>query len=260
MDIHALKQWLVVIDNLMTNDKISFKELLARITTGNTTSLSNLITSKEQEYEMRAQTLKRLAFVILSSEMDQYSAQLNEIQERLSENLRLSQAPVVHVQVFACYRVLLIRMKPSSFVSMWPPMITELVQVLTQIEQQINGSNTNSMDDLKGSRDDHWMQLYLAASKLLETLCTLPSGYVTQFQMCRWAFVAALSTSSLADIFVPFAVKINNLLNLKYPELALTDREMSSASLFNVKTLTSFQELYPSLTRWPLNTKPRNVL
>lgn len=139
MDIHALKQWLVVIDNLMTNDKISFKELLglffikylktflARITTGNTTSLSNLITSKEQEYEMRAQTLKRLAFVILSSGMDQYSAQLNEIQERLSENLRLSQAPVVHVQVFACYRVLLIRMKPSSFVSMWPPMITELV-------------------------------------------------------------------------------------------------------------------------------------
>lgn len=80
MDIHALKQWLVVIDNLMTNDKISFKELLARITTGNTTSLSNLITSKEQEYEMRAQTLKRLAFVILSSEIDQYSAQLNEIQ------------------------------------------------------------------------------------------------------------------------------------------------------------------------------------
>lgn len=76
---------------------------------------------------MRAQTLKRLAFVILSSGMDQYSAQLNEIQERLSENLRLSQAPVVHVQVFACYRVLLIRMKPSSFVSMWPPMITELV-------------------------------------------------------------------------------------------------------------------------------------
>jgi hypothetical protein len=28
MDIHALKSWLIVIDNLMTNDKTSFKELL----------------------------------------------------------------------------------------------------------------------------------------------------------------------------------------------------------------------------------------
>lgn len=99
MDIHSLKHWLVVIDNLMTNDKISFKELLgfiylflinknsfffyinlARITTGTSSSLSNLITSKEQEYEMRAQFLKRLAFVILSSDIDQYCAQLNEIQ------------------------------------------------------------------------------------------------------------------------------------------------------------------------------------
>lgn len=80
MDIHALRQWLVVIDNLMTNDKISFKELLARITTGTSSSLSNLITSKEQEYEMRAQSLKRLTFVILSSDVDQYCAQLNEIQ------------------------------------------------------------------------------------------------------------------------------------------------------------------------------------
>lgn len=30
MDIHALRQWLIVIDNLMTNDKISFKELLGK--------------------------------------------------------------------------------------------------------------------------------------------------------------------------------------------------------------------------------------
>jgi hypothetical protein len=30
MDIHALKHWLVVIDNLMTNDKTSFKELLSK--------------------------------------------------------------------------------------------------------------------------------------------------------------------------------------------------------------------------------------
>jgi len=42
-------------------------------------TLSTLITSKEQEYEMRAQSLKRLAFVILSSELDQYTSYLSDI-------------------------------------------------------------------------------------------------------------------------------------------------------------------------------------
>lgn len=80
MDIQALKQWLIVIDNLMTNDKTSFKELLARIPSGNTTAISNFMTSKEQEYEIRAQSLKRLAFVVLSSQVDQYCSNLPDIQ------------------------------------------------------------------------------------------------------------------------------------------------------------------------------------
>lgn len=38
------------------------------------------MTSKEQEYEARAQAVKRLAFVVLGSELDQYQAQMNDIQ------------------------------------------------------------------------------------------------------------------------------------------------------------------------------------
>ena len=38
------------------------------------------MTSKEQEYEARAQALKRLAFVVLGSELDQYQPQINDIQ------------------------------------------------------------------------------------------------------------------------------------------------------------------------------------
>lgn len=66
-----------------------------------------------------------------------------------------------------------------------------------------------------------------------------------EFFRCRWAFVAALSSSSLSDVFVPFTVRIDNLLNAKYSELSATDRELCSASMFSVKTLTSFQELHP---------------
>ncbi|CAK5085521.1 unnamed protein product [Meloidogyne enterolobii] len=262
MDIHALKSWLVVIDNLMTNDKTSFKELLARITTSTSTTFSTLITSKEQEYEMRAQYLKRLAFVILSSTRDQYSGQLNEIHERLTENLRLCQAPVIHSQVFTCYRVLLVRMSPHSFVSVWPSMITEMVQILAQIEQHLltSPSNLAAFDEQQRSaRDDQLLQLFLAGCKLLETLCILPSGYVPQFQMCKWTFVSPIgsgnkriknnnyppTSTNSNDLFVPYSVRLNQLLNAKYGELSQEDLEIRSISLFNVKTLTSLNELRP---------------
>ncbi|EJW81285.1 hypothetical protein WUBG_07805 [Wuchereria bancrofti] len=176
---------------------------------------------------MRAQALKRLAFIILSSELGQYQAQLPDIQERLSDNLRLSQVPIVHAQVFLCYRVLLIRQKPQHLVSIWPSMVTELVHVLLQIEQQLSGT-TNVSDDLKCDRNDQWMQLYLAACKLLET--------------CHWAFVNSVAASNI-DSFVPFASRIDRLLRNKYGQLSAHGRKFMSASLVNVKTLTSFSEL-----------------
>ncbi|CEF66277.1 Protein dopey-1 [Strongyloides ratti] len=244
MDVRALKQWLIIIDNLMTHDKTSFNNLLSRISTSQNSALSSFISSKEQEYELRAQALKRLAFVVLSSGMDQYAVNLPDIQERLSDNLKISQVPTIHAQVFTCYRVLLIRLKPTNFASMWPSMITELVQVLLQIENQLSDLNSSMSDDLKCSKDEQWMQLYLSACKLLETLCTLPSGYISQFQMCHWAFVSSVGRSA-NDLFIPFATRINNLLSEKYGKLSEKDRKELSASLREVKTLFNFGDLRP---------------
>uniref|UniRef100_A0A914Y5X3 Uncharacterized protein n=1 Tax=Panagrolaimus superbus TaxID=310955 RepID=A0A914Y5X3_9BILA len=42
MDIQSLKQWLVVIDNLMTNEKACFKELMAKIPTTPNTGITKL--------------------------------------------------------------------------------------------------------------------------------------------------------------------------------------------------------------------------
>ncbi|ETN85578.1 hypothetical protein NECAME_01470, partial [Necator americanus] len=94
MDMQSLRQWLIVTDHLMTHDKTSFKDLLKSIAYTPNASFS-IMTSKEQEYEARAQAVKRLAFVVLGSELDQYQAQMNDIQERLSENLRVSQSPSI---------------------------------------------------------------------------------------------------------------------------------------------------------------------
>ncbi|CAI4227638.1 unnamed protein product [Auanema sp. JU1783] len=242
MDHQSLRQWLVVTDHLMTHDKTSFKDLLKSIAYTPNASFS-IMTSKEQEYEGRAQSLKRLAFVVFGSELEQYQAQMNDIQERLSENLRASQSPSIRSAVFLCLRVLLIRLRPQSLVGIWPIMITELVHVLLQMEQHLSGEN-NGLDEISCAKDDAWLQLYLAACKLLETLCTLPAGYIPQFQMCHWAFINTISANK-TDMFIPFAGRINKLLKNKYGKL--TDEEKCSqiVSLGGIKVLTGFDKLRP---------------
>lgn len=125
----------------------------------------SIFSSKEQEYEQKAQLLKRLAFVILCSEMDQYHKYMPEIQgeysqsvytlfiivfahtyaliillsERLADSLRLPQViPSIQAQVFLCFRVLLLRMSSQHATSLWPVIVSELVQVFLFIEQELS--------------------------------------------------------------------------------------------------------------------------
>uniref|UniRef100_A0A1I7U1G7 Dopey_N domain-containing protein n=1 Tax=Caenorhabditis tropicalis TaxID=1561998 RepID=A0A1I7U1G7_9PELO len=238
MDHAALKQWLVVTDHLMTHDRTSFKDLLKSISYSPNASFS-IMTSKEQEYEARAQALKRLTFVVFGSQLDQYNGQMNDIQERLSDNLRVSQSPVIRSAVFLCVRVLLLRLRPQSLIGVWPIMVTELVHALSQLEAQLQSGEQEG-----AGPSDQWMQLYVAACKLLETLCTLPSGYLSHFQMFHWAFVSSVSADK-TEIFKPFAERINDLLAKKYGELTPETMGNHTASLAGVKILTSFEELRP---------------
>lgn len=57
-----------------------------RVSMAQSGSLS-IFSSREQEYEQRAQLLKRLAFVILCSEIDQYHKYMPEIQGELMTRL-----------------------------------------------------------------------------------------------------------------------------------------------------------------------------
>lgn len=58
---------------------VVFYFLLGRVSMTQSGSLS-LFSSREQEYEQRAQLLKRLAFVIFCSEVDQYAKYMPDIQ------------------------------------------------------------------------------------------------------------------------------------------------------------------------------------
>ena len=79
VDSPTLEDFKIIIDNLMNspNDRQMFKDVLVRVQYQQS---SGLFTSKEQESEQKAQLLKRLAFVIYSSEKDQYQKNMPEIQ------------------------------------------------------------------------------------------------------------------------------------------------------------------------------------
>nr|CAB3239497.1 protein dopey-1 [Phallusia mammillata] len=214
-------EWMNVVDHLMTHDATTFKDLMVRIglTRNTTTGTSlNIFSNKEQELEQRAMLLKRLAFVVFSSGVNQYQRHLPEIQERLSESLRLHLVPAVQAEVFLCFRVMLVRLSPQHLTSLWPTIITELIQVLGQMEQEltlhdfdrdINNHKESSSKDrasLASSRvgvlfstptssssrmylQEKWMAMYLSACKLLDLALVLQPNQLNYFKMFRWSFV-----------------------------------------------------------------------
>ena len=139
LDLPSLQHWRCTVDNLMTHDKTTFKELMAKVASTNQPGTLNVFSSKEQELEQRALLLKRLAFVIFCSDEDQYQKQMPDIQERLAESLRtIPSSPGVQSAVFLCFRVILIRMSPPHVTSLWPLIITEMVVIFSFLEQELS--------------------------------------------------------------------------------------------------------------------------
>ncbi|XP_054990454.1 protein dopey-1 isoform X8 [Sorex araneus] len=237
MDASCVNHWRAIMDNLMTHDKTTFRDLMTRVAVAQSSSL-NLFANRDVELEQRAMLLKRLAFAIFSSEVDQYQKYLPDIQERLVESLRLPQVPTLHSQVFLFFRVLLLRMSPQHLTSLWPTMITELVQVFLLMEQELTAdediSRTSgpSVAGLETTytggngfstsyNSQRWLNLYLSACKFLDLALALPSENLPQFQMYRWAFIPEVSDDSGLEVrrqgihqreFKPYVVRLAKLL------------------------------------------------
>ena len=138
VDRETLKSWRTTTDSLMSHDRTTFKELLTKIASLGQGSIS-ILSSKEQEQEQRALLLKRLAWVIFCSDIDQYQRQMPDITDRLSECLRtVPVSPMVQSAVFLCFRVILLRMSASHVTFLWPLIITEMVVVFSNMEQELS--------------------------------------------------------------------------------------------------------------------------
>ncbi|KAK2715897.1 protein dopey-1-like isoform X2 [Artemia franciscana] len=262
MDNEAVSAWMKIIENLLVYEKSAFKELIARIPVGQ----AGLFTSKEADAENRAMLLKRLSFSIFCGNKDEFQHHMPEIQERLIDCLKLGQVlPSVQAIVFLCIRVLMVRMSDDCLISLWPTIITELVQSLSLMELELNRDtpefsaylsrlaalestwivgNTN----LQMRNHPGWLQVYLQATKLLDLALCLPSEQLPQFQLYRWAFVGTgdciPQNGPIDSEYVPHARRIAKSMRSKVKEDVTISAEPGSPILHShsIKTLL---DLYP---------------
>ncbi|CAF1108703.1 unnamed protein product [Rotaria sordida] len=267
VDLLTLNLWKIIISNMITDEKpTSFRDVMNRINAVQT----GLLFSKEQEYEQRVMLIKRFAFVIYSSEKDQSNRHLPHILESITDLLKLPQVPIVYTQIYLVFRALLIRISNKNFISFWPILIAELIQILLQLEQDllfdIEGdikSNIQRMttSDItltnisNGSSDSNpLLKMYLYACKLLDILLAIPYSELYHFQLFRSAFVTdhnITNSNSHIDIFITFSIRLFKLLEKKLQLMPISIHNQLpiiknlNHPLLRLRTISNIIELFP---------------
>ncbi|XP_064327446.1 protein dopey-2 isoform X2 [Phalacrocorax carbo] len=251
--------WRSIIDHLLTHEKTMFKDLM---------NMQSSALKLYPSFEQKAMLLKRQAFAVFSGEVDQYHLYLPLIQERLTENLRVGQTSVVAAQMFLFFRVLLLRISPQHLTSLWPIMVTELIQTFLQLEEDLTEEDEPSKSNSKitkqkvsgdGSGSDiqqNELSLYLSACKFLDTALSFPPDRMQLFQMYKWAFVPEVDTelSTVTSHLVenhqecrPHIIRIMDLLKTKYGETNNTEgiSKKPRFPLLNFHSISSITQLMP---------------
>ncbi|NWQ74826.1 DOP2 protein, partial [Columbina picui] len=251
--------WRSIIDHLLTHEKTMFKDLM---------NMQSSALKLYPSFEQKAMLLKRQAFAVFSGEIDQYHLYLPLIQERLTENLRVGQTSIVAAQMFLFFRVLLLRISPQHLTSLWPIMVTELIQTFLQLEEDLAEEDEPSKSNSKiskqkasgdGSGSDiqqNELSLYLSACKFLDTALSFPPDRMQLFQMYKWAFVPEVDTesSTVTSHLVenhqeckPHILRIMDLLKMKYGETNNTGgvSKKHKHPLLNCRSISSITQLMP---------------
>ncbi|XP_012882995.1 PREDICTED: protein dopey-2 [Dipodomys ordii] len=255
--------WKSIIDHLLTHEKTMFKDLM---------SMQSSSLKLFSSFEQKAMLLKRQAFAVFSGELDQYHLYLPLIQERLTDNLRVGQTSTVAAQMFLFFRVLLLRISPQHLTSLWPIMVSELIQTFLQLEDYLKEEdeslrNSNKMNRIKVAGTDgngplvrevapSDLILYVSACKFLDTALSFPPDKMPLFQIYRWAFVPEVDTKCpayLSDLeenhqaCKPHTVRILELLTLKYGEISESDELTMKGEfpLLRQHSVSSIRQLMP---------------
>ncbi|KAM3837699.1 protein DOP1B isoform 2-T2 [Vipera latastei] len=252
--------WRTIIDHLLTHEKTMFKDLM---------NMQSSSLKLFPSFEQKAMLLKRQAFAVFSGEIDQYHLYLPLIQERLTDNLRVGHTSSVAAQMFLFFRVLLLRISPQHLTSLWPIMVTELIQTFIQLEEILMAepaknnkkmnrqkAPSNGSAGLLGDIHQNELTLYLSACKFLDTALSFPPDKMQLFQMYKWAFVPEVdmqSCSMISDVMEnhqeckPHVARIMDLLKLKYGEQNINDEATKNCDfpLLDLHSVSNITQLIP---------------
>ncbi|XP_078088895.1 protein DOP1B isoform X2 [Mustelus asterias] len=247
MDSSCINHWKSIIDHLLTHEKTMFKDLM---------SMQSSSLKLFPNYEQKAMLVKRQAFAIFSGELDQYHLYLPLIQERMTETLRVGMSSVVTAQMFLTFRVLLMRISPQHLTSLWPIMVTELIHVFMQLEEDLleivsnkasqKSTVNNGNRTLLLNMEQNDLDMYLSACKFLDTALGFPHEAMPLFQMYRWAFVPEvdaedcspqLDVVDMSQAYKPCAVRILDILDQRNGEIYCPE-EIESSDVYEFPLLT----------------------
>jgi uncharacterized membrane protein len=104
---------------------------IPRIVVGKVTSTpsTNIFTNRETENQLRSMNLRRMSYILLCGEKNQFLTSLPTIQEKLVDVLKNTSAPVVQAEVYLCVRVLMCRLSQHNLDSFWPVILSEMVGI-----------------------------------------------------------------------------------------------------------------------------------
>ena len=114
----------------LTNDKERIAEFITRISAATSSILRS---SRDQD---RLLNVRRLAFIILCRETDQFIAYTSQIKDKLMELGRTASIDPIHGEVLLLYRVHGLRFTPVHLITFWPLIVSELQILFTQILDQ----------------------------------------------------------------------------------------------------------------------------
>jgi len=157
MSLSQGQKWKIIMRTFLTNDKERITEFISRISAATSSILRS---SRDQD---RLLNVRRLAFIILCGETDQFIAYTTQIKDKITELGRTASIDPIHGEVFLLYRAIMLRFSAVHLITFWPLLVSELQILFNQILDQA------------GVVTKEQLPLFFEACKVLDMMLVLDS-------------------------------------------------------------------------------------
>ncbi|CAK7909265.1 protein dopey [[Candida] anglica] len=192
-----IKQWENIIQKWITVDKDRILELISKVTSGSTSSTSNIFNWNENsESDNKVCNLKRISFLIQVQPKDYFLNPLQELFDRLDMSLGSACPATFKAEILILLRVITLKFSELHLLPHWTMISQEIRSVFEFIEQKNNKELT--------SLTKQELRLILQSCKLLDQLLLLKYD---EFNLSEWLFVSS-SPDLVVDGVKPSAISL----------------------------------------------------